>query len=308
MELNHPGNDEIKNFQDIREKTKLKTLSVNLKDKSKLKKSDLILLTTSKWDALAPFGQEKYLENYEYASIYKALRSWYTKLFSNNPELQYNNTDETRKLGSTIFKEDKKGINKPKFAFIVNRNVSADLTNHESIPLDIKVQLQKDILSDRNVNMRNKWFEEGMQHMENNLLKLFPITYRILFPLEVFEDFPKDMWRNILRRLEKMDDYFINTEVILFENKEKRTEEGDDKLTPGRKEGEANQQAKIHNIKGRKSFPVIKIEGRINDFPIRALADTGAAVSVINIEDASAAKLKIGQSNIQLHTANNATL
>ena len=150
---------------------------------------------------------------------YKACRSWYNTLFSNNPNLQYNKPEEERELGRVILKEDKKGSNKPKFAFIVSRNISEDTNTIDANPNDMeKWQRARDL--DRNEKNRELYLEKGIQYIKDNLLREWPITYRILIPLEAIEDFPRTMWRRILRKLEALDEYFINTEVILFEGTE----------------------------------------------------------------------------------------
>ena len=103
-----------------------------------MKKSDVIMLGISRWDALTPLWQEKYFTAFAYAMPYKACISWYNTLFSNNPNLHYNKPGEERELGKVILKEDKRGVNRPKFAFIVNRNISDDIINLDSAPTEQK--------------------------------------------------------------------------------------------------------------------------------------------------------------------------
>ena len=280
-------------------------IKLNPNEKAKLRRSDIIVFGISKYDALAPLWQEKYFENYEYAMPYKACRSWYNTLFSNNPNLQYNKPEEERELGEVIIKEDKRGSNKPKFAFIVSRNISEDI-NTQDTSLNDSEKWQEARELDRNEKNRELYLDRGIKYIRENLLKECPITYRMLVPIEAIKDFPRTMWGRILRKLETLDEYFINTEVILFEGTEVRKNEKrkKNKQTTGKREGEQNK-AEINNIKGKKSFPVIRVEGSINNINMKALADTGAAVSVINSEDAYKAKLEIRESKVKLRTANN---
>ena len=130
-----------------------------------------------------------------------------------------------------------------------------------------------------------------------------------MVPLEAINDFPKTMWKKMLRRLEEIDEYFINTEVILFEGTEAENnlrKKKEEKIIGKKKEELDNAQ--INNIIGKRSFPVIRIKGSINEITIKALADTGAAVSVINSEDANRANLEIRESKVKLRTANNTPL
>ena len=292
-------------MEQIKERTTLKIIKLNPKEKTKMRKSDIIIMGISKWDALAPTWQEKYFETFNYSMPYKALRSWYEKLFSNNPELQYNKPGEERELGSVILKEDKKGINRPKFAFIVNRNLSDDIINLETAPKEQREELHRAYYLDKEEQNRERYFAKGIEYIKENLLRECPITYRLLVPLELLKDFPKTLWKRVIRSLEELNEYFVNTEVTLFVTEEEKerntTETGGEKL-------EDQGQTEINNIKGKKSFPVIRIEGHISGWAMKALADTGAAVSVINDEDAKKAKLEIKESNVKLRTANNSPL
>ena len=96
-------------------------LKIKPTEKTKLKKSDIILFGKARWDALSPTWQENFLEIYEYASPYKALGAWYKELFTNNPELKFNKIEDLNKQGQVTYRVDKNNSNKPRFAFIVNK-------------------------------------------------------------------------------------------------------------------------------------------------------------------------------------------
>jgi len=111
---------------------------------------------------------------------YKALRSWYEKLFSNSLNLQYNKPGEEWELGNVIIKEDKRGVNRPKFAFIVNRNISDDIINLESAPKEQREELNKAYWLDKEEEYRELYFKKGIENIKEDLLRKCMITYRIL--------------------------------------------------------------------------------------------------------------------------------
>ena len=287
----------MKDLDGILKEGHFKTVEIKPSEKTKVRKSDIIIFTKAKWDAVTPKEQDKFLNIYEYASPYKAIGYWQGKLFANNPEFKYNNEKDLNELGQVLYKADKSNTNKPRFAFIINKNMSDNTSDKTQFPEKIKETLEKDLKMDTPENIM-KWYTQGIEDLSENLLRNFPILKRILIPIRTFKDFPNELWNEVLNKLTTLNNHFVNIEVILMDDRETEPEEDSEKINV----------VNIENTQGESNFPVIKITGKINHINIRALIDSGAACSVIYLEDAKKALLEVKTSQVKLRTANNMLL
>merc|ERR1711874_52513 len=108
-----------------------------------------------------------------------------------------------------------------------------------------------------------KWFKEGIEDLAENLLKNYPITRRILVPSETILDLPNSVWEDTLEELNYLNNQFVNTEVILLEKSEEKTQK-ERQVKIETEEHENIVDNKKAHIEKQVEIKEIKVESRGN--------------------------------------------
>ena len=200
-------------FEEIIDSSPLRKIELKIEDRTKLRKSDVVLMSISSWNAVAEGWREDIFENNMYACPYKSLSSPYLTLFSNNPSLKYVKIGKQKILGSLIYKSDTKNSNKPKFMYIVSRNLHENI-NLDELTGDSHAMLQEEMNKDTPKNIYSSW-EKGITRIQDTLMTQFPMTKRIIVPIPNLQDGPREILQKVLHTLTNLNNYFVDTEVIL---------------------------------------------------------------------------------------------
>ena len=264
-------------------------------EKQKFSRTDTILLNITAMDALARGWQERIYQTFPYSLPYEAMLSHYLRLFSNNAILRFNKIEKQRSPGDIHYKEEQTTANRPKFAFFVYKHIQQESEIENTLPEEFKKVLIEGAKQDTNDNMYS-WWKEAWENIKKGLLRKYPMTKRLIIPMEVLMDFDDSLWSQLILDIYEMRDYFVDLKILIADlDKTKR------EMNEKRRKGE------ILNIEDN-SFPVIKINGDVNGVKIQALIDTGASTSCMNVKDLKRANIQLTPSNITLRAANNTPL
>ena len=263
------------------------------KYKYKLNKRDVILAPITVRNSLAYDWFETLMTVFPYANPYRAIYTPFKKLFENNVEKQYEIDTIKRSTGQILFKEDPKKSNGPRFAFMIFKNLQK-MNDYDKLSMESQQVLNKAGRLDTVANLE-KWFNMGLQMLKHTLLIEFPLTSRLMIPLEFLLEYPTTLWEQLLEKIKGLNAFFYGVDIVFINWVKLKV--------PGEITGPINM---IREIKS--NFPILNITVTINGRMFEALVDSGASSTVCHLKNAQDLGLDIKKSKVKLRTANNEPL